>query len=316
MRHAARLSRNPPRLRPAVGAKIGRNVPHPAPVSVVIPAYNEEAVIGRCLTTLMDGAEPGELQVVVACNGCTDRTAERAREFGPAVQVVDTPRASKTAALNLGDDVASVFPRIYLDADVTLRPADWRAVAAALRDGSALAAAPTMEMDFEGASWPVRAYYRIWQLLPYVREGMIGSGCYALSAAGRARFDEFPDVIADDGYVRMLFTARERARVEGARSRVVAPRRLDDLLKIKRRSRLGGYELRERFPELAAREQAGKSYGGALGAVAQRPWLWPHAAVYGWVNLAARRSAARALASREAYSWDRDEASREAASPP
>ena len=62
-------------------------------VSVVIPAHDEEAVIGRCLDALFEGALPGELDVVVACNGCTERTAEIAGGYGPAVRVLesDTP---------------------------------------------------------------------------------------------------------------------------------------------------------------------------------------------------------------------------------
>ena len=65
-------------------------------------------------------------------------------------------------------------------------------------------------IDLRGSSLAVRAYYRIWLRLPYVREGMIGVGVYALSEEGRRRFGEFPEVIADDGYVRMLFSS-ERA---------------------------------------------------------------------------------------------------------
>ena len=48
-------------------------------VSFVIPAHNEEAVIGRCLTALLAGARRDELDIIVVCNGCTDRTAEVAR---------------------------------------------------------------------------------------------------------------------------------------------------------------------------------------------------------------------------------------------
>ena len=58
------------------------------PISVVIPAHDEEAVVGRCLAALLDGARPGELDVVVVCNGCTDATADIARGFGRGVRVV------------------------------------------------------------------------------------------------------------------------------------------------------------------------------------------------------------------------------------
>src|SRR5680860_1419657 len=64
-------------------------------ISVVIPAHNEAGVIRRCLTTLLDGVEPGALDVVVACNGCSDDTAAIARSIDPTVRVVETDVASK-----------------------------------------------------------------------------------------------------------------------------------------------------------------------------------------------------------------------------
>src|SRR3954447_19697398 len=87
-------------------------------VSVVVPAHDEEAVIGRCLDTLLAGARPGELDVVVVANACTDRTAEVAGRAG--VRVLATPKPGKANAIRLGDAECVTFPRIYLDADVEL----------------------------------------------------------------------------------------------------------------------------------------------------------------------------------------------------
>ncbi|WP_205315402.1 glycosyltransferase, partial [Nonomuraea lactucae] len=84
--------------------------------SVVIPAHNEEAVLGAGLAALLGGAEPGEFDVVVVANACSDRTAEVARAAG--VRVVETPTGGKAGALRLGDAACRAFPRLYLDADV------------------------------------------------------------------------------------------------------------------------------------------------------------------------------------------------------
>src|SRR4051794_10857255 len=54
----------------------------PPIASIVIPAHNEEAVLARCLRVLLAGSQPGELDVIVVANACTDRTAEIAREAG------------------------------------------------------------------------------------------------------------------------------------------------------------------------------------------------------------------------------------------
>lgn len=279
-------------------------------ISVVIPAHDEEAVIGRCLDALLRGAEPGELDVVVVCNGCSDATAAVARERGPAVRVVETGVPSKTHALNLGDAEARGFPRLYVDADVVLDLDSARSLARGLATAGALAASPTMDLDLRSASWGVRAFYAVWSRLPYVAEGMIGVGVYALSEAGRSRFGAFPAVIADDGFVRAHFTAAERPRVDSARVRVVAPATLADLVKIKTRSRLGGFELAERYPELMRGERREKDYAGAIRALVLRPWLWPHALVYGAVNLVARGRARRQLRRRAGYVWERDASSR------
>lgn len=281
------------------------------PVSIIIPAHNEEAVIHRGLDALLDDARPGEVEIVVACNGCTDRTAAIARAYGEPVRVVETDTASKVAALNLGDEAASSYPRFYVDADVVLPLDAVRRIAAVLRDGQALAACPTMRMDFAGASVAVRAYYRVWQALPYTKAGLMGTGVYALSEAGRRRFDRFPDVIADDGYVRLLFAEDERQAVAGAASTVTAPATLADLVRIKTRSRYGIYQLRQRYPELARREAKGKQYGGGLRDVLREVTLWPALPVYLWVSFASRWRARRQMG-RQAYRWERDESSRTA----
>ena len=279
-------------------------------LSVVIAAYNEDEVIGRCLDALLSTARPTELEIVVVCNGCTDRTAEVARAYGDGVRVIETPIASKTAALNLGDDAASGFPRLYVDADVTLPLASVRRIAGRLAEPDALAAAPTMQVDLRGSSLAVRAYYRVWTRLPYVREGMIGVGVYALSEDGRRRFEAFPDVIADDGYVRALFDASERVCVDDAPVRVYAPKRFSDLVRIKTRSRLGRYELGQRFPDLMARERGTKSYSDAVRTLVVLPWLWPAAFVYAAVQVKTRWRARRQLASLDTYVWERDPSSR------
>ena len=87
--------------------------------SVIIPAHDEGGVIDRCLEALDEDARAGRLEVVVAANGCTDDTVERARRH-TGVQVLDLPAPSKVQAINAADAVATAFPRIYLDADIVL----------------------------------------------------------------------------------------------------------------------------------------------------------------------------------------------------
>jgi glycosyltransferase involved in cell wall biosynthesis len=190
------------------GAASAAEVPGTSPVSVVIPAHNEQAVIGRCLRALRTGAPPGALDVVVVCNGCTDDTAEIARTAG--VRVVETPRPSKAEALNLGDAAVTAFPRFYVDADVVVRGDVLLHVADLLRTDGAMAAAPRLAVDLTGVSWPVRSFYRLWMRQPFVGDSHVGSGVVGLNQAGRERFDRFPEIIADDLFLYTLFSADER----------------------------------------------------------------------------------------------------------
>lgn len=270
------------------------------PVSVVVPAHDEELVVGRCLSTLLDGAEPGELEIVVVCNGCTDGTADVARRF--PVRVIEIDRASKPVALNLGDAAAGRFPRFYVDADVAVTASSLRATAAALEEPGVLAAAPGLGLDLRGCSRAVRAYYRVWRRLPYCTEGMVGSGVYGVSRAGHARLGEFPDLIADDLWFRNHFRPGERRSVPGAWFVQRPPRDLRSLLQVRTRQCLGNIEYRRRIPESAAPPRLDR---GLYLRRLLSPAAVIGAPVYLGVNVLARRFARRRWRS-GAMQWDRD----------
>jgi len=54
--------------------------------TVVIPAHNEGRVIRRrrLLEQFINGADPGEMGIIVVADGCTDGTAGVAASFGLA----------------------------------------------------------------------------------------------------------------------------------------------------------------------------------------------------------------------------------------
>ncbi len=273
--------------------------------SVVVPAHDEGAVIDRCLRALRPG---DDLEVVVVANACTDDTAQRARAHG--VRVVETPVPGKANALDLGDDACTVFPRAYLDADVTVDGDDLRRVLDLLREGPALAAAPRLRVDVSRSSWPVRAYYRVWTALPYVTDDLIGSGLYALSREGRARFGRFPAATGDDTFVRALFAPGERVSVPGTTFTVHPPRTLGALLAIKTRARFSvGEHVVSAAPTAAG---AGPQPASAARRLATRPGLWPSVPVYAAVGLLTRLRARRRLRAGAQAPWDRDTTSRTA----
>jgi glycosyltransferase involved in cell wall biosynthesis len=283
-------------------------------LSIIVPANNEATVIRRCLEVMTEGAAEGELEVIVVANGCSDQTAHIARGFGPPVQVIETEQPSKIHALRLGDKAATGFPRFYVDADVVLPLASIRRVGEALREGKFLAAAPKMRVDLATSPWTVRAYYEIWTSLPYHEAGMIGSGVYALSAEGRARFDVFPEIISDDGYVRLLFTPEERGSVEDAWFSISPPTTLSGVVNVKIRSQKGAVQLKRAFPELLRNDQ--RDYRSPLGRILRTPGQWPKAAVYLYVILVTRLRAYWMNYVGGLGEWERDETSRNRADAP
>lgn len=282
-----------------------QGAPRVARASVVLAAHDEEAVIGHTLGTLLAGTEPGELEVVVVANGCTDRTAELARRHTD-VLVLECERPSKTEALRLGDRATTAFPRVYLDADIPVGVDAVRALCAALDGpGAPLVAVPSRYVDVAGRPWPVRAYTAVHRRLPVFERGLFGRGMIALSAAGRARFDAFPDVVADDLFLDSLFADDERVRLADVSTTVAAPRRTSDLVRRLVRVRRGNAELRR-----GGRGVRPADRGSWLRTVVlPRPWLAPAAVVYvaltGWAALQARRTPPAG-----ADAWGRDASTR------
>jgi cellulose synthase/poly-beta-1,6-N-acetylglucosamine synthase-like glycosyltransferase len=67
-------------------------------VSLVVAAHNEQGVIAAKVANALSLAYPrASLELIVACDGCTDTTAQRAREAG-ADLVLELPRGGKVRA--------------------------------------------------------------------------------------------------------------------------------------------------------------------------------------------------------------------------
>jgi glycosyltransferase involved in cell wall biosynthesis len=279
-----------------------------APVlSVVVPAHDEGRVVGRCLDRLAPLIDDGRAEVVVVANGCSDDTADAARRAG--VRVIELPEASKAAALNAGDAAVSAFPRVYLDADIEVGPEALLALAEALPGDRALVGSPTVRFELAGRPWTVRAYYRVYTALPYVTDGLIGLGLYAVSRAGRTRFERFPAITADDLFVQRSFEAGERVVLAEHAFTVQTPRTLAALVKVRTRSVAGTWEAAASYPGDAFASSTADSGRALVRLALTRPWLLPDIAVYVGVTLAARRRATRA-ATDSAVRWERDDTTR------
>lgn len=263
-----------------------------AVTTVVIPAHNEAAVLDRCLRRL-----PGDAEVIVVANGCVDETAAVARTH-KGVRVIELTQSSKSAALRAGDAAASSFPRVYLDADITLSPGAIDALVAAVGAG-AMAAIPRRELILDRRPWTVRAYYAIHTRLPAVRDGLYGRGAIVLAEVARGRFDEFPDAMADDLFLDSVVTQGERVCVTEAVAHVEAPARLNDLVRRLVRVRAANSALRA----AATGVRGSDRWSWLRDVVAKRPWLLPAGLWYAAVTLYAARRASQA----SEVAWGRDD---------
>ena len=267
-------------------------------VSVIIPAHNEEAVIRRTLRALLHSAGAGEFEVIVVCNGCSDRTAEIAGTGFADVVVSELQEASKTAAINAGLLQAQGSVILLLDADIELKTQSARALAEAARRPGVEVAIGHMDVDTEGASRAVRAFYRVWMEHPYLRNGKFAAAI-ALSRAGMARIGMMPPVTADDTYMRRLFPVDRVAVVESVRFQVRAPRTLEAIVRVRSRSYRGTRQL---ATYATAPERHPGEARGLLRRILLKPSLWPSFPVYLAVTLAARGLSYRDAGSR----WERD----------
>ena len=86
------------------------------PVSVIIPVFNGEATIRRCVeSVLAQTARPREIWVID--DGSTDRTPTILREFGERIRVLTRANAGRSAARNTGLREARGELAAFLDAD-------------------------------------------------------------------------------------------------------------------------------------------------------------------------------------------------------
>lgn len=97
-------------------------------VSIIVPALNEERVIGRCLRSLLQTDYPNK-EIILVDDGSTDKTVS---EAPPSVRVVKTAgRTGAGAARNLGAQMANGSVLMFTDADCVV-PVNW--VSRALED--------------------------------------------------------------------------------------------------------------------------------------------------------------------------------------
>jgi len=119
-------------------------------ISIVVPAFNEERLLGASLAQIKDAAKAfmplgWEWELVVCDNNSTDRTAEIARAAG--ARVVFEPVNQIARARNAGATAATGDWLIFVDADSHPSEALFADVARAIQSGRCIAGGATIRLD-------------------------------------------------------------------------------------------------------------------------------------------------------------------------
>ena len=95
-------------------------------ISVIIPAHNEEKYIARCIHSIKTAAGEDPVEIIVACNRCTDHTADIATAQG--ARVVEENAYSIAKVRNAGIKAATSSIIVTIDADNRMTPGTLREI--------------------------------------------------------------------------------------------------------------------------------------------------------------------------------------------
>jgi glycosyltransferase involved in cell wall biosynthesis len=176
-----------------------------ASISFIIPAYNEEPLLGRTLRALDHATRAlhDQVEVIVVDDASTDRTAAIAHEHGARVVAVKCRQIAATR--NAGAREATGEMLVFVDADTIVTEVTVRAAVAAMRGG---AVGGGCAFRFDGR---VPLYGRVLAAIavPLYRTLRLASGCLLFCTREAFR--------AAGGFDETLFAAEEIAMSQGLR---------------------------------------------------------------------------------------------------
>lgn len=121
-------------------------------ISIIIPAYNEELVLGGTLRAVRESADAvgDPYELIVVDDGSTDRTADVARAHGARVVAVNVRHIA--AARNAGAKVAIGDLLVFVDADTLVPPPVLHGAVMAFRAG-AVGGGSAARLDSNDPRW-------------------------------------------------------------------------------------------------------------------------------------------------------------------
>ncbi|WP_375290151.1 glycosyltransferase family 2 protein [Qipengyuania sp.] len=270
----------------------------PAPFSVIVPVHNEASRLGETALALMDGL-PEDWELIFVCNGCTDGSETILERIAGRRAIILTAPRGKAVAIREGEARARFASRFYVDSDVLIHGADLARLATCLTAPVELVS-PRMVFDLAGVGPQMRRVLMVWLSLPHA-QGAAYHHVLGVSAAGRARWGEFPDLLADDAFIESRIPDGRKRVVPDVVVTVRPPRSMTAWLGVRARWHDGHGQMR-------AMGYAPPHAPGQYRAIAQTlhtPSQWVNVLLYVGSVLAARL-----LSALPRRGWYRDETSR------
>jgi len=188
-------------------------------VTVLITAYNEEAVIAKKIENTLKLEYPQDrLQIIIAADGSSDRTPEIVREFGDRIELNYIPtRQGKMAAINRAFPMVRGDIVVFSDANNMYEPDALRKLVAPFADGTvgATTGAKLIIQDggdlsrAEGIYWKYESWIKINQTKLDTCTSSVGE----MLAVRRDTYMPPPNHIINDDYYIVIDLIRRGFRV-------------------------------------------------------------------------------------------------------
>lgn len=231
------------------------------PVSMIVAAYNEERVIREKIENSLKLDYPKDrLEILVAADGSSDRTADIAREYADrGVRVLHEPeRRGKTMALNRAAPEAKGEILFFSDANTFYEPDTVRKIARNFGDpevGGVSGRKVILEESGRRATKGEKGFWGYEALLKILetRIGSISTADGEIFAVRKALFRAIPRKVVHDDMYLTLDLVRRGYRVvyePEATSAEAASKSLKDEFFLKTRYASAGYPLVWEFRDL------------------------------------------------------------------
>ena len=151
-------------------------------ISVIVPAFNEEKLLGTTLACIRDATGGMAIELIVCDNNSTDRTAEIAGQAGATV--VFEPVNQISRARNVGAAAASGDWLVFVDADSFPDRALFVELADAIASGRCIGGGATVR--FDEADHAAQSAVAIWNAVSRTMRWAAGSFVFCEAGAFRA----------------------------------------------------------------------------------------------------------------------------------